>query len=72
VALADVLAEADAMAPALEAARDASALPKRPDVARVDALLRRIGEELARRWITRTKGPFGKEAPPAPEAVWND
>jgi hypothetical protein len=72
VALAEVLAEADAMAPELEAARDASALPKRPDVTRVDALLRRIGEELARRWITRADGPFGKDAPPAPEAVWND
>lgn len=72
VALADVLAEAEAMAPALEAARDASALPKRPDVARADALLRRIGQDLARRWVTRVKGPFGKDAPPAPEAVWND
>ncbi|MCL2723115.1 MAG: nucleotidyltransferase domain-containing protein [Polyangiaceae bacterium] len=72
VALADVLAEADAMAPELEAARDASRLPRRPDVARIDVLLRRIGEELARRWITRAEGPFGKDAPPAPEAIWNE
>jgi hypothetical protein len=72
VALSEVLAEADAMAPDLEAARDASALPKRPDVASVDALLRRIGEELARRWVTRAAGPFGKDAPPAPEVVWNE
>jgi hypothetical protein len=72
VALADVLAEADAMAPELEAARDASRLPRRPDVARIDALLRRIGEELARRWITCETGPFGKDAPPAPEIVWNE
>ncbi|MGH7327438.1 MAG: DNA polymerase beta superfamily protein, partial [Polyangiaceae bacterium] len=48
VSLDDVLAEAEAMAPELEQARDASSLPKRPDVARVDSLLRRIGEELAR------------------------
>jgi hypothetical protein len=72
VALADVLSEANAMVPELEAARDASPLPKRPDVARVDALLRRIGEELARRWITRAEGPFGRDAPPAPEAQWNE
>lgn len=72
VALEDVLAEADAMAPALEAARDASTLPKRPDVTHADALLRRIGEELARRWVTRAEGPFGRDAPPAPEVAWND
>lgn len=72
VALADVLAEADAMAPALEAARDASTLPRRPDVARIDAVLRRIGEELARRWVTGAEGPFGKNAPPAPEVVWSE
>lgn len=72
VALSEVLDEADAMAPDLEAARDVSTLPKRPDVARIDALLRRIGEELARRWITRAEGPFGKDAPPAPEVVWNE
>lgn len=72
VALGDVLAEAEAMAPALEAARAASALRERPDVARADALLRRIGEELARRWVTRADGPFGKDAPPVPEVVWDD
>jgi hypothetical protein len=72
VALADVLAEADAMTPALEAARDASKLPRRPDVARADALLRRIGEELARRFVAREEGPFGKDAPPPPEVVWNE
>ena len=72
VALADVLAEAEGMVPALEAARDASSLPKRPDVALIDSLLRRIGEELARRWISRTPGPFGADAPAAPEATWNE
>ena len=72
VALAEVLAEADAMTPALEAARDGSKLPRRPDVARADALLRRIGEELARRFVARAEGPFGKDAPPPPEVVWNE
>jgi hypothetical protein len=70
VPLEDVLAEAEAMAPELERARDASTLPKRPDVARADALLRRIGEELARRWIGRAAGVFGCEAPAPPEVVW--
>lgn len=69
VALADVLAEAEAMAPDLERARDESKLPRRPDVVRADALARRVGEELARRWVERAPGPFGAGAPPAPEVV---
>jgi hypothetical protein len=60
------------MTPALEAARDASPLPARPDVARADALLRRIGEELARRWTERVRGPFGAGAPAVPEVVWSE
>ena len=67
VALAEVLAEAEAMAPDLERAKDESRLPKRPDVVRADALLRRIGEELARRWVTADPGPFGSTAPAPPE-----
>jgi predicted nucleotidyltransferase len=72
VSLDEVLAEAEAMAPDLESARDASTLPKRPDVARADALLRRIGEELARRWVSEEPGPFGREAPPPPEVTWSE
>jgi hypothetical protein len=72
VSLDDVLAEAEAMAPELERSRDASKLPRRPDVVRADALLRRIGEELARRWIERVPGPFGTDAPAAPEITWNE
>jgi len=68
----DVLAEAEAMAPALEAARDVSRLPRRPDVARADLLLRRIGEEVARRWTAKVPGPFGADAPPPPEVVWSE
>ncbi|MFO0740531.1 MAG: nucleotidyltransferase domain-containing protein [Labilithrix sp.] len=49
----EVLAEAEALAPELEAARDASRLPRRPDVARADALLRRTAK-IARR---RRSGP---------------
>ncbi len=72
VALGAVLAEAEAMAPELERARDASSLPRRPDVARADALLRRIGLELARRWASGTPGPFGRDAPAPPEVTWSE
>lgn len=72
VSLEDVLAEAEAMAPDLERAREESRLPKRPDVARADALLRRIGGELARRWVTQEPGPFGKDAPEPPEVAWSE
>ncbi|AKU95444.1 Undecaprenyl-phosphate N-acetylglucosaminyl 1-phosphate transferase [Labilithrix luteola] len=72
VPLADVLAEAERMAADLESARDASTLPARPDVAKADAVLRRIGEELARRWAANRPGPFGKDAPLPPEVVWSE
>jgi hypothetical protein len=67
VSLDEVLAEAERLAPALEAARDESKLPERPDYARADALLRRAGAELARRWVSREPGPFGLDAPEPPE-----
>jgi hypothetical protein len=72
VPLEDVLTIADAMTPELEAARQASALPHRPDVACADALLRRIGEETASRWIAKAPGPFGRDAPAPPEVAWRD
>jgi len=72
VSLDAVLAGAEAMAPELERARDASSLPRRPDVGRADALLRRVGEELARRWAVGVDGPFGNGAPTPPEVVWSE
>jgi len=66
VGLDSVLAEGEALVPELEAARDATRLPRRPDLARADALLRRISEEVARRWLERVPGPFGVDAPPPP------
>jgi hypothetical protein len=56
LALDQVIEEAEAMTPALEAARASVVLPERPDFERADRLLRRIGEEIARRH-------FEKEAP---------
>jgi len=72
VSMDDVVAQAEAMVPELEAARDASTLPARPDVARADALLRRIAEEIARRWVAQEPGPFGKDAPVPPEVTWSE
>lgn len=72
VPLDEVLAEAEEMARGLEEARKVSKLPERGDAGRADALLRRVGEELARRWVTKEKGPWGLEAPPAPEVTWSD
>jgi hypothetical protein len=67
VPLEEVLGEAEQLAPALEAARDTSPLPDRPDYARANRLARRIGEELARRWVVHEPGPFGRNAPRPPE-----
>ena len=72
VPLEEVLATADAMTPGLENARQTTVLPRRPDVGRADALLRRIGEEIASRWIGKVPGPFGRDARTPPEIVWKD
>ncbi|PZR10837.1 MAG: UDP-phosphate N-acetylglucosaminyl 1-phosphate transferase [Archangium gephyra] len=53
-----VLAEAEAMSPSLEAARDGSRLPEQPDFERADQLLRRIHQELARRHVMHTGAPW--------------
>jgi hypothetical protein len=70
VPLDEVLRRAEARVPELEEARIASVLPEKPDLARADALLRRIRLELARR--LDAPGPFGKDAPPLPEVDWNE
>ena len=72
VSLADVLDQAEHMAAELEAARRETRLPARGDVTGADALLHRVREELARRWIQREPGPFGLDAPASPEAQWED
>lgn len=72
VSLGEVLQEADGMIPALEQARDGSPLPERPDVARADTLLRRINAEIARRHIEQRPGPWGTDAPLAPNAEWSE
>jgi hypothetical protein len=70
VPLEEVLARAEELAARLETARQHTALPPRADAARADALLRRVREEAARRWLAGGSGPFAADAPPFPEATW--
>jgi hypothetical protein len=72
IPLADTLREAERLAEELEVARGETVLPARPDVARADALLRRIAEETARRHLDGDEGPFGRDAPACPEVVWDE
>ena len=69
-ALADVLEEAERLTPLLEAARHDSPLPELPNITRIDALLRRIREESARRWLAKEPGAWGASAPASPEITW--
>ena len=68
VPMADVVARARAMTPALEAARAASPLPPSADLVRIEPVLRRIRDESARRWLARAPGPWGADAPEPPAA----
>jgi hypothetical protein len=72
VPLEDVLAEAEALAVPLEEAYRTTRLPKRPNVARADALLKRVHHELARRAVLREPGPFGSDAPEVPGVEWDE
>lgn len=72
VPLDQTLAAAEALTPELEEARLATRLPPHPDVARAEALLRRVREEVARRHLAGAAGPLGRDAPPAPVASWDE
>jgi hypothetical protein len=72
VARAVVLAVAVALTPALVDARRTTPLPARPDLARADALLRRLRAETARRHVHAVPGPWGADAPPPPTPAWED
>jgi hypothetical protein len=72
VATADVMALARELTPRLEAARQTSPLPVRADVARAERVLREVREDAARRWLTKAAGPWGADAPAAPEASWDE
>jgi hypothetical protein len=72
VPMPDVMALARELTPRLETARQASPLPRNPDVVAADRVLRNAREEAARRYVTRSPGPWGADAPAAPEARYDD
>jgi hypothetical protein len=72
LAMADVMSHARALTPALEAAREASPLPRYPDVARADRVLRDARLEAARRWIAGEPNAWGTSAAAPPEAKLDD
>jgi hypothetical protein len=72
VPLSETMREAERLAEDLEKARGETVLPPHPDVARADALLRRIAEETARRHLQGEPGPLGRDAPAVPEVAWDE
>lgn len=72
LAMTEVMELANEMTPELEAARANSPLPKRPDVAAADRVLREARAESARRWCSLQQGPWGEQAPEPPEARYDD
>lgn len=67
----EVMAMARELTPKLEAAWQSSPLPRHPDVARVERVLRSARIEVARRFVEGVPGPFGADAPPPPEAHYD-
>ena len=65
----EVLRRAEERLPELDEARQHSPLPVAPDVTRIDALLRHVRHECARRWHAGEPGPLGRDAPPLPPIV---
>ena len=71
VPMADVMALARELTPKLESARQASRLPKHPDVGRAERVLRAARAEAARRCVLAEPGPWGADAAPPPEAKYD-
>jgi hypothetical protein len=72
VPMPDVMALARELTPKLEIARQGSPLPRHPDVARADHVLKAARDAAARRWLHQESGPWGARAPSAPEARFDD
>jgi hypothetical protein len=72
VATDEVMALARELTPKLEAARQASPLPERADLAVAERILRAARTEAARRAIANAPGAWGRDAPPAPEARYDE
>jgi hypothetical protein len=72
VPMPDVVALARELTPKLEAARQASPLPRHPDVGAADRVLRDARGEAARRAVLLTPDAWGELAPSPPEARFDD
>jgi hypothetical protein len=72
VPITDVMALARELTPKLEGARQTSPLPKHPDIARAERVLRAVRTEAARRFVAQEPGPWGAAAAPAPAARYDD
>ena len=72
LAMTEVMALARELTPRLEAARQASPLPRHADVAGAERVLRAMRDDAARRWLDHAPGPWGADAPAAPEARFDD
>jgi len=65
-----VLERAEELSRELDDAHRATRLPERPDLARAQALLLRVREEAARRWLSDSDDAFGRRAAPVPLPEW--
>lgn len=72
LAMAEVVAMARGMTPALEAARAASRLPRQADLARIEPALQLIRHVVARAAVLAEPGPWGQDAAPPPPARFED
>lgn len=65
-----VLRRAEDLSRELDEAHRTTRLPERPDLARAQALLLRVREEAARRWLSESDDAFGKRAAKVPLPEW--
>jgi hypothetical protein len=72
VPMPDVMALARELTPKLEGARQSSPLPRHPDVARAEKVLKAARSESARRWANNADDPWGVLAAEPPEARFDD
>jgi RNA repair pathway DNA polymerase beta family len=72
LAMAEVMTLARALTPRLEAARQTSRLPGHANIGGAERVLRAVRDEASRRWLAQTPGPWGADAPAAPEAKFDD
>jgi hypothetical protein len=70
VDLESVLQRAEGLSRELDEAHRATKLPERPDLRRAQALLTRVREDAARRWLNDADDAFARRAAPVPLPEW--